>query len=116
MNRRGFLQLFAGACAAAAAGIKLPPAIYPQDSTRAAAPLPTMAIRHIAFFDGIRDMYVHRFDVRIGHMQYGVDAISHMKTPDARVLEPALIVLADRIEQDHGTRFAFVLPPSVERV
>ena len=108
VSRRGFLGLFAGAIAASATnGFALIPAVEPKPEET----LPEakrLKARHWWQHNLCDDDFVHRVDVLIGNYQYGVDFRSRSKTPDVeRELEPALMMLANHIEREHGSRFDF---------
>ncbi len=110
VSRRGFLQLFASAVAlSATVGVASIPAEVPESAQEfRAAPLNKLRARHLCQYDVTTHQIIHRLDVIVNRTsQYGVDFTCPTKTPTAQELEPALELLANHIEHEHGERFEF---------
>jgi hypothetical protein len=108
MDRRQFLMGLSAACAVAASGLELKMALAegPMAEVHKIA-----KVRHLMTHD-IYNRVIHRFDILIGPgdrvdertTQYGVDVWSDSETLTRQEIEPALEVLADKVEQITGGR------------
>lgn len=104
VSRRGFLGLFAGAVATAAASGAFH--LVEPDA-------PRLVARHLSAYDIYLDRFAHRIDVAVSDKargawthQYGVDFLSDASLPPKAEVETAIEALAHHIESECGTRFA----------
>lgn len=60
-------------------------------------------------YDILWPEYIHRFDVRIGDKQWGVDMRSLKKVLSSSEIKPIMTLLANGIEHDIGTKFELLV-------